>query len=143
MREINLAVVHCTATNPSWYADKSAEDVVNEIRRWHVQERKWSDIGYSHIIHRDGVIALGRPIERKGAHTRGFNEHSVGIALVGGRGGCSDDAPLDHFTEAQMSSLRKLLDQLKNEHPITKVSGHNNFAKKACPCFDVEEWYDA
>ena len=25
---IDLIVVHCTATNPSWYADKSAEDVV-------------------------------------------------------------------------------------------------------------------
>ena len=90
VREINLAVVHCTATNPSWYADKSAEDVVKEIRRWHVQERKWSDIGYHTVIHRNGDVVDGRPIERSGAHTRGLNKHSVGIALVGGRGGCSE-----------------------------------------------------
>tara|TARA_S200002703_G_scaffold134447_1_gene123003 strand:- start:937 stop:1374 length:438 start_codon:yes stop_codon:yes gene_type:complete len=143
MREINLAIIHCTATNPSWYSNKSAEDVVNEIRRWHINERKWSDIGYSHIIHRDGVVALGRPIARSGAHTRGYNKHSVGLALVGGRGGCADDKPLDHYTDKQMVSLRNLLDQLHDEHPITKVAGHNDFAKKACPCFNVAEWFDA
>lgn len=143
MREIDLAVIHCTATNPSWYSDKSADDVVKEIRRWHVQERKWSDIGYHYVVHRDGVVALGRPIERSGAHTRGFNKHSVGIALVGGRGGCADDDPLDHFTENQMTSLRKLIDQLSDQYPITKVAGHNDFAKKGCPCFNVKDWYDA
>ena len=143
MREIDLAVVHCTATNPSWYSDKSAHDVVKEIRRWHVEERKWSDIGYHYVIHRDGVVALGRPIERSGAHTRGFNKHSLGIALVGGRGGCADDEPLEHYTEAQITSLRKLLRELSDQHPITKVAGHNDFAKKACPCFNVKEWYNA
>ena len=142
MREINLAVVHCTATNPSWYADKSAEDVVKEIRRWHVQERKWSDIGYHTVIHRNGDVVDGRPIERSGAHTRGLNKHSVGIALVGGRGGCSDDDPLEHFTEAQITSLRKVIADLKDNHPITKVAGHNDFAKKACPCFNVKSWYE-
>ena len=54
-----------------------------------------------------------------------------------------DDDPLDHFTENQMTSLRKLIDQLSAKHPITRVSGHNDFAKKACPCFNVKEWYDA
>ena len=143
MREIDLIVVHCTATNPSWYSDKSADDVVKEIRRWHVNERKWSDIGYHYVVHRDGVVAPGRPIERSGAHTRGYNKHSVGIASVGGRGGCMDDDPLDHFTENQMKSLRKLIDELSDEHPITKVSGHNDYAQKGCPCFNAKEWYNA
>lgn len=53
MREINEIIIHCTATNPNWYADRSVEDVVAEIRRWHVEERNWSDIGYHAIIHRD------------------------------------------------------------------------------------------
>ena len=143
MREIDLVVVHCTATNPSWYSDKSCEDVVEEIRRWHVNERKWSDIGYHYCIHRDGVVAEGRPIRRSGAHTRGANKHSVGVALVGGRGGCNDDEPLDNFTEQQMTALRKLIDDLKEDYPISKVAGHNEFANKACPCFSVKEWYDA
>ena len=143
MREIDLVVVHATATNPSWYADKSCNDVVEEIRLWHVQERKWSDIGYHFCMHKDGSTAKCRPIRRSGAHTRGANKHSVGVALVGGRGGCSDDEPLDNFTEQQMTALCELIDELKGDYPITKVSGHNGYANKACPCFSVKEWYDA
>lgn len=141
MRDMNEIVVHCTATNPSWYADKDAEDVVNEIRRWHTQERGWSDIGYHFIIHRNGQIKAGRPITRTGAHTKGRNKGSIGIALVGGRGGAADDAFLDNFTADQERELRALIDSLKGEFPtISTVSGHNDYASKACPCFDVGAW---
>ena len=97
MREINEIIIHCTATNSNWYADRSADDVVTEIRRWHVEERNWSDIGYHAIIHRDGSVGYGRPVERSGAHCRGRNKSSIGVSLVGGRGGCADDAFLDNF----------------------------------------------
>lgn len=141
MRKINGVVIHSTATNPSWYADRSAEDVVEEIRRWHVTERGWSDIGYHAVIHRNGDIAMGRPIENPGAHTRGFNKSTLGVALVGGRGGCKDDEFLDNYTEAQQTSLRQLLANWHEDYPIEWVKGHNDFANKACPCFWVESWY--
>lgn len=141
MRNINEIIVHCTATNSSWYSDKSAQDVVTEIRRWHTQERGWSDIGYHFICHRDGEIAAGRAITRGGAHTRGRNKSSIGIALVGGRGGCADDDFLDNFTPEQEKALRELIDELKQEFPTIKaVSGHNDYASKACPCFNVHDW---
>ena len=141
MRHINGIVIHCTATNSKWYADKSAKDVVTEIRRWHIEERGWSDIGYHAIIHRNGEYALGRPEYKKGAHTRGANSTTLGIALVGGRGGCMDDEFLDNYTEAQQTSLRKVIDMWKDKYPIEWVKGHNDFAKKACPWFSVEKWY--
>ena len=62
-----------------------------------MNERKWRDIGYHYCIHRNRDVAKGRPIEQSGAHTRGMNKNSVGIALAGGRGGCSDDEFLDHY----------------------------------------------
>ena len=65
MREIDEIIIHATATNPSWMADKPVDDVVAEIRSWHVEERKWSDVGYHAIIHRDGAVGYGRPV---GAH---------------------------------------------------------------------------
>jgi N-acetylmuramoyl-L-alanine amidase len=141
MRDMNEIVVHCTATNPKWYADKEAADVVKEIRRWHTEERGWSDIGYHFIIHRNGQIAAGRPITRTGAHTKGRNKGSIGIALVGGRGGDGYDAFLDNFTADQDRELRALIESLKEEFPtISTVSGHNDYASKACPCFDVGAW---
>jgi len=141
MRDIDEIIVHATATNPSWMEDKPVEDVVTEIRRWHVEERKWSDVGYHFIIHRDGSLGEGRPVERSGAHVGGRNKTTIGVSLVGGRGGVADGEFHEHFTGAQEASLEQLIRKLKEEHPtITKVSGHNEYASKACPCFSVKEW---
>ena len=144
MRLIDEIVVHCTATNPKWYKDKSAEDVVTEIRRWHTEERGWSDIGYHAVVHRDGSIAHGRSDKRKGAHVAGRNSTTLGVSLVGGRGGVANGKFDDNFTPEQDASLRKLIDDYKEKYPaIKKVSGHNDYASKACPGFNVGEWLDA
>ena len=144
MRLIDEIVVHCTATNAKWYESKSAEDVVTEIRRWHTEERGWSDIGYHAVVHRDGSIAHGRPDNRKGAHVAGRNSTTLGVSLVGGRGGVANGKFDDNFTPEQDASLRKLIDDYKEKYPAIKtVSGHNDYASKACPGFNVGEWLDA
>ena len=142
MRELSEIIVHCSATPTGWMSGNTTAEKVNEIRRWHTQERGWSDIGYSHIIDRDGTFALGRPIEKVGAHTKGRNANTVGICLIGGKGGTANDAFEDNFTQAQDNALRTLIAGLKREYPtITKVSGHNQYSSKACPCFSVPAWY--
>ena len=144
MRKIDEIVIHCTATNSNWYEHRPIEDVVNEIRRWHTdpkpQGRGWSDIGYHAVIHRNGSVGMGRPVWRAGAHVAGKNKTTLGIALMGGRGGCSDDVFEDNYIPEQNAALRNLIEQWKAEFKIKKVSGHNNYAKKACPCFDVKKW---
>lgn len=140
MRPINEIIVHCTATNPSWMADKPVEDIVKEVTRWHVEERKWSDCGYHFIISRSGEIGSARPIERTGAHCKGKNEGTIGIALQGGRGGSADDSFDEHYTPEQGAALRRLIDDLVETYGVEKITGHNDYAKKACPCFDVKNW---
>ena len=61
------------------------------------------------IVLTDGEIAAGRPIEQSGAQGRESNRNWVGVALIGGRRECSGDEFLDHYTEAQKTSLGKLL----------------------------------
>jgi N-acetyl-anhydromuramyl-L-alanine amidase AmpD len=134
LREINSIWVHCTATKPS-------QDIgVKTVRSWHVR-RGWSDIGYHFLIKRDGKIQKGRKIERAGAHTRGYNSTSVGIALVGGIN--EKGRPQFNFTKEQMVSLDHLATELCETYGIDakKVRGHNEVSAKACPCFDVPQWF--
>jgi N-acetylmuramoyl-L-alanine amidase len=78
MRKVNKIIIHCTAT-------PEGRDVsIDEVRRWHVKERGWRDVGYHFLIRLDGTVEEGRPIEMTGAHTRGHNWDSIGIAYAGG-----------------------------------------------------------
>ncbi|WP_020409825.1 N-acetylmuramoyl-L-alanine amidase [Hahella ganghwensis] len=132
--ETGYIVVHCSATK----ADQKV--TVDDIRRWHVDERKWSDIGYNWVIERDGGIEQGRNMHGQGAHAFGYNDKSVGICLVGGLD--EDGQPEDNFTSEQFESLRKLIDFQLHVYPGAKVLGHRDLpgVHKDCPCFDVRAW---
>jgi N-acetyl-anhydromuramyl-L-alanine amidase AmpD len=135
MRDVQVIVVHCTDTPPTM-------DIgVEEIRRWHVEENGWTDIGYHYVIRRDGTVEEGRPLARPGAHAKGFNHNSVGIAYVGGKG--KNGGRQDNRTRAQTESLFRLIQDLQERFPGAGLIGHRDLkgVKKACPCFDVREWY--
>jgi len=140
MRQINEIIVHCTATRADWWSDRSSRDKVEEVRRWHTQERGWKDIGYHWLIDLDGSVIKGRDESVTGAHVAGHNKASIGISLFGGHGGSNDDKFEDNFTPEQDASLRQLIREIKDRHTITKISGHNEYANKACPCFRVDRW---
>lgn len=135
MRPIDYIIIHCSAT------PEGRDVTVEQIREWHVKGNGWQDIGYHYVIYLDGSIHTGRPIEKLGAHTRGLNARSIGICYVGG---CSADGktPKDTRTAAQRVALKRLVKELLGRFPGARVRGHNNFANKACPCFDVlkEAW---
>jgi hypothetical protein len=139
MRPINEVIVHCTATRPDWDKDQTPQEKLAVIRRWHL-DRGWSDIGYHFVIFRDGTVLSGRPVEKVGAHVKGHNRGTIGVSLEGGFGASSTDSFEDHFTEEQEKSLRKLLKDLQDTYNIDKITGHNLYAAKACPGFDVPTW---
>ena len=141
-------IVHCSATPPSWMVDKATSEKVAEIRRWHVQDRGWRDIGYAYLIDRDGTVAKGRDLdgdgnvwEEIGAHTKGKNKANIGICLIGGHGSSENDAFADHFTTEQNKALRELIRELEEMLGPLALHGHNEFAAKACPGFKVSQWY--
>ena len=145
MRPLTEIIVHCTATKPNFMPAASSIERVAEIKRWHVTPkpdgRGWSDIGYHYLIDRDGTILKGRPLERIGAHVLGHNKGTIGISLFGGHGSSATDAFEDNFTYQQNRALRTLLMQLMQDHSITKLSGHSDYANKACPGFNVKRWW--
>ncbi|WP_422049023.1 N-acetylmuramoyl-L-alanine amidase [Shimia sp.] len=137
---VNEIVVHCTATRPEWYEGRSIEEKITEIRRWHVSDRGWNDIGYHYVVDRDGSVAQGRAETVVGAHVRGHNRGTIGISLVGGFGSSETDIFSDNFTEAQETALRNLISDIGRRTLIRKINGHNDYAQKACPGFKVSEW---
>lgn len=141
MRPIKEIIVHCTATRPDFMAKATAAQRVAEIRRWHMQDRGWKDTGYHWLIDRDGAVMTGRPVDQVGAHVQGHNTGTIGISLFGGHGSAETDAFAKHFTAAQEKALRDLIGGLRERFPtITTVSGHNQYAAKACPGFNVPAW---
>ena len=141
MRHIDEIIIHCTATKPMWWYNNTAQQKVDEVRRWHTKERGWSDIGYHVLIDRRGEVVSGRPLYRTGAHVVGHNTGTIGISLFGGFGASADDKFSEHFTPEQDKALRETIAELQKQFPtIKKISGHNDYARKGCPGFTVQEW---
>ena len=144
MRDINLIVIHCSATK------EGIDYNVDQIRKWHVEERNFWDIGYHFLIHLDGTVERGRPWDKPGAHARGYNNTSIGICYVGGLNAVSK--PTDTRTVAQVHSLRAAITMLKAQYPMIDTVGHRDLSvdlngdglitenewMKSCPCFDVK-----
>ena len=129
-RRIDKIILHCSAT------PEGKDYTVEQIRQWHLA-RNFSDVGYHFIIYRDGSVHRGRPVAQIGAHTTGYNTHSIGICYIGGMT-ADNKTPKDTRTEAQRLALIKLVRELKASYPSATVHGHNEFANKACPSFIVK-----
>src|SRR5574343_145276 len=134
----NKIILHHSATKDtgtvSW----------NAIRRYHVQECNWGDIGYHYgieYIEDKGdpkgsyEVLIGRFPNVAGTHTKGQNGQSIGICFVGNY----DEIipPPDMIFQGV-----KLVKWLCNHFGIltSEIYGHRSFANKTCPVklFDVE-----
>ncbi|MCD8093746.1 MAG: N-acetylmuramoyl-L-alanine amidase [Bacteroides sp.] len=147
MRFINLIVIHCSAT----CEDRPfTEQTLAAAHR----QRGMAGIGYHFYTLRDGRILTTRPVERAGAHARGYNAHSIGICYEGGLDHYGN--PKDTRTEWQRHSLRVLVRTLLKDYPEAKAVGYRDLSPdlngdgeiepmewtKQCPCFEVkkERW---
>lgn len=142
MREINLIVVHCSATR----ADRDFTE--NDLEVCH-RHRGFNGAGYHFYIRKNGDIKNTHPLEKPGAHALGYNAHSIGICYEGGLD--VRYRPADTRTEWQKHSLRVLIRTLLMDYPGCRVCGHRDLSPdrngdgrispeewvKECPCFEV------
>lgn len=134
-REVNLLVVHCTAT-------RCNKDFPMSTLRASHKARGFADIGYHFYITRDGDTHPCRPVHQIGAHATGWNDKSIGICYEGGLD--ENGRIADTRTYAQKCALLDLLRQLKTDYPKAKILGHYQLSenvRKACPCFDAATEY--
>lgn len=116
----------------------------NAIRRYHVNQCAWQDIGYHFGIEYitdpgdpkgSYEIMMGRMPDKTGAHTTGLNSVSIGICFVGN----FDDA---RPPDGQWQQGVKLVSWLCGHYgiPTSEIYGHRDFANKTCPgkMFDLD-----
>jgi N-acetyl-anhydromuramyl-L-alanine amidase AmpD len=123
---VRKIIVHCSDS------DLEHHDNIETIRKWHVEENGWSDIGYHFIILKDGTVKEGRPINKIGAHTKGQNHDSIGICLTGKK----------DFSIEQKKSATMLLRALCAKYGLAndQIFGHKHFdTSKTCPNFEINQ----
>lgn len=78
-----IHIHHAALRSTILFTGKNHQNIVDEIRRWHVDERGWNDIGYHYVIFPDGIMMTGRPVEKKPASIKFHNRGAIAICLWG------------------------------------------------------------
>lgn len=145
-RNINLIVVHCSAT------PENLDYTPDMLLRDHLG-RGFNSYGYHFYIRKSGQRVALRPLELAGAHVTGFNRESIGICY---EGGCDASGKAkDTRTQQQKDAIVALLRELVIIYPDAEICGHRDLSPdkdgdgvvephewiKMCPCFDAKKEY--
>lgn len=138
-------MIHCTAT----MGGKSITSA--QIRDWHTQPinqggRGWKQVGYTDMFHINGGVE--RLVENNEDGVVDPWEITNGVSGMNGVcrhvvyvGGIDEKGkPCDTRTPSQREAMKRYVLAFVRKHPTIKVAGHNQFAAKACPSFDVPAW---
>lgn len=123
---VKQVVVHHTTGQ---YRDHST---VQAIQRFHQVDRGWADVGYNFLVAPNGKIYEGRGWDVQGAHARGHNSTSVGVAYIG-------DGRLP-VPDAAFEAISFLIDEAKKRFGNVKVVGHNAVGSTVCPGPVIDRW---
>ena len=149
-------ILHTLATPRGWGVGKSPEEKRHEVKLMHTlpkpRGRGWKGLGYNGLHWIDGSFSKGRDLdndgdwmEEVGAHTAGWNSKAIGLGMepIWTDDHEADGNPWDFFTVDTLESVEANIRWLMRKFPsIRWVDGHNSFAAKACPQFQVKKWWD-
>lgn len=109
------------------------------IRNFHVNQNRWSDIGYHFGVENlrgQTEILLGRFPDRSGAHCRRNNQNSIGVCFVG-------NFDIQRPPEESWAAGIKLCRYLMRTYNIQIIQGHRELDPgKSCPgrLFNLDEF---
>ena len=107
---------------------------VRQIQAFHQgPERGWSDVGYNFLIGDDGTVYEGRGWGFVGAHARGENSRSIGVAYVG-----DGSRPVP---DAAKRAITELLAEAEVRFGSLRQVGHRDVGATACPGDVLYRWW--
>uniref|UniRef100_A0A2H1VNW2 Peptidoglycan recognition protein n=1 Tax=Spodoptera frugiperda TaxID=7108 RepID=A0A2H1VNW2_SPOFR len=113
---------------------------VRLIQMFHIESRKWDDIGYNFLVAGDGSAYYGRGWDYVGAHTLGYNKYSIGISFIGT---FNNDPPPQNQIDACIKLLKRGVEigKLAKDY---KLFAHRQLASTLSPgdkLYDIiKEW---
>jgi len=135
---VNEAILHCAALSAGQvktFAKLTAKQILAEIDRWH-RIRGFSRVGYHGIFLPTGEFIQGRLFTEIGAHCIERNRGSIGFLMIESKPITRMGVFEDWFTERQRVAVRA---KIKSLDGIKWVTGHNDYANKLCPGFEVKQ----
>ena len=128
-RVTRLVLHHTTGTFTS-------AATVRSIQAFHQgPERGWADIGYNFLVAPTGAIYEGRGWGYTGAHARGHNSTSIGVAYIGdGR---------QSVSEAAKRSILLLAGEAERRFGRLDRVGHRDVGSTVCPGDVLYQWWMA
>ena len=143
-RKIERIFVHCTAGNQK----QTVADLLAVFK-----SMGFRSPGYHYVVLADGSVRQLLDEQFVSNGVKGYNLTSVNVAYTGGID--AQGKAVDNRTEAQKTSLRKLLKELRGRYPKAVILGHRDISPdtngngridpweriKECPCFDAKEEY--
>ncbi len=100
-----------------------------DIHQWHLNN-KWAGIGYHYVVHPDGMVESGRPMDMVGAHSLNYNENSVSICFVG-------DYETEKPTAKAIQAGEKVIAYICQEYGLRPTKdtlvGHRDLNQTLCP----------
>lgn len=121
----SFLVIHHTASNDT------PDDELSDIETYHEEERDFSDVGYHKIVELSDdqyVAKNGRPLNKAGAHTKGYNHKAIGVAHVGN---FENDEPEFMMLDTSSRCVANLVmqHQIKTEN----IKQHKDLDTTKCP----------
>ncbi|QDU72432.1 peptidoglycan recognition protein family protein [Mucisphaera calidilacus] len=131
MSGVQRVTVHHEGWTPVYFTDmRETMDRLALIRKVHVKDRGWGDIGYHFVVDRGGRVWEARPLAYQGAHAgpNGANRHNVGVMLLGN---FDKQRPSDE----QFAALVHLLRWLRGRYRVAtrSIYTHQELNPTACP----------
>uniref|UniRef100_A0A8C8SUX5 Peptidoglycan-recognition protein n=1 Tax=Pelusios castaneus TaxID=367368 RepID=A0A8C8SUX5_9SAUR len=125
---VPFVIIHHTAGNRCTSL-ASCRQQVKGIQNYHMDNQRWSDIGYNFLIGEDGRVYEGRGWRTVGAHARGWNAKSLGFSFLGN---FSNRAP----NAAALNAAKKLIQCAVSRGYLSRsytLKGHRNVNQTSCP----------
>ncbi|XP_059052550.1 peptidoglycan-recognition protein LB-like [Achroia grisella] len=126
---VPYVVIHHSYTPGACYTDDECCKAMKSMQDYHMDDRRWWDVGYHFGVGSNGVAYEGRGWRTLGAHALHFNSVSIGICVIGD---WRNSTPPAEQLKTVKSLIAAGVEQgyIKTDY---KLLGHRQVRQTECP----------